>query len=326
MMARSAPQPVLPLVAGLLAACAAALVSGCAADEPVAPAPSSTGAAGEGGTLTWAVADPVRTLDPLLARTRAEQIVSRQVHEPLIESLASPFGEARRRRGLARSARPAGDASVWVLKLRGGIRFQDGEVFDAAAVQANAERWLATAAGRDLLPDLLAVDAPTPASVRFILSAPDPSLPRRLASPRLGIVSPRALDAGLGSVGTGPFTGTGTGAFEVREAAPDRLLLARNTGWWGAPLRLGPALDQVILRIEPSGPVRVALLDSGDVQLADQLDADQARFVRRNPLLTTIPGPPGEWLGAERAVRGVDSATEIPSLAAAWLTTLNVPD
>ena len=52
---------------------------------------TGTVVAGEGGTLAWAVAGPVRTLDPLLARTRAEQIVSRQVHEPLIESLVSPL-------------------------------------------------------------------------------------------------------------------------------------------------------------------------------------------------------------------------------------------
>ena len=319
---RSARAPALcaVLVAG---ACA---VAGCAADEPIAPAPTPSGAAGEGGTLVWAVAGPIKTLDPLLATSRAEQILSRQVHEPLIESLAGPFGETRRRPGLARSARPAAGASVWVLRLRGGVRFQDGEVFDAAAVQANADRWLTTAAGRELLPGLVAVDSPSPTSVRFILSAPDPALPRRLASPRLGVVSPQALEAGFGRIGTGPFTGTGTGAFELREAAPDRLLLARNTAWWGSAVRLGPALEQVILRVEPSGAVRAALLDSGDAQLADQLDADQASFVRRNPLLTVIPGPGAEWLGAERAVRGVESASEIPSLASAWLTTFDVAD
>ena len=314
----------LALWAALVAG--ACFAVGCAADEPIAPAPAPTGAAGEGGTLVWAVAGPVNTLDPLLATSRAEQIVSRQVHEPLIERLAGPIGETRRRPGLARSARPAADASVWVLKLRGGVRFQDGEVFDAAAVQANADRWLTTAAGRELLPGLVAVDSPSPTSVRFILSAPDPALPRRLASPRLGIVSPQALEAGFGRIGTGPFTGTGTGAFELREAEPDRLLLARNTAWWGSALRLGPALEQVILRIEASGAVRAALLDSGDAQLADQLDADQASFVRKNPLLTAIPGPGGEWLGQERAVRGVRSASEIPSLSGAWLTTLNLPD
>ena len=310
-----------------LAALAALALVGCSGgDEPLTPSPTPSGEAGEGGTLTWAVADPVRSVDPLLATDRSAQIVSRQIHEPLIETLAGPFGEARGRPGLARAARPAAGATVWVLQLRGGVRFQDGEVFDADAVQANADRWLASAAGRELLPGLIAVDSPSPTSVRFILSAPDPALPRRLASPRLGIVSPRALAEGFGPVASEPFAGSGTGAFELREATPDRLLLARNTAWWGTGERLGPALEQVIVRAEPSGAVRAALLDGGDAQLADQLSAEQARFVRRNPLLATLPAPGGEALGIERSVRGITSGTEIPSLAGAWLTTVDVAD
>jgi peptide/nickel transport system substrate-binding protein len=310
-----------------LAALASLALVGCSGgDEELTPSPTPSGEAGEGGTLTWVVAEPVRSLDPLLATDRSAQIVSRQIHEPLIERLSGPFGDGHTRTGLARTARPAAGATVWVLHLRAGVRFQNGEVFDASAVQANAERWLATTAGRELLPELLAVDSPTPASVRFILSSPDPALPRRLASPRLGIVSPRALAEGFGRVGSEPFAGSGTGAFELREASPDRLLLARNTAWWGTGERLGPALEQVIVRAEPSGAVRAALLDSGDAQLADQLDTEQARFVRQNPLLATLPAPGGLALGLERSVRGVRSATEIPSLAGAWLTTVDVAD
>lgn len=317
---------ILATWAGALTLAAA----GCGGeDDPGTPALAPAGDAGEGGTLTWAVADQARTLDPLAARTRAELILTRQIHEPLIETLAGPFGELRRRPGLARSARPSADGAVWALRLRSGVRFQDGSLFDAAAVQANAERWIASDTGRELLPGLVAVDAPSPTSVRFLLAAPDPNLPNRLASPELGIVSPRALEAGFdGGAGLRrePFSATGTGAFELREAEPGRLLLARNTAWWGTAERLGPALDQVILRAEASGAVRAALLDSGDAQLADELDPDQARFVRDNPLLAAIEGPGGRWLGLERSVRGVDSATEIPSLAGVWLTTLTVPD
>lgn len=317
----------------ILASCAGALLlavaAGCGEDDPGTPAVIPTGDAGEGGTLTWAVADRPRTLDPLAAQTRAELILTRQIHEPLIETLAGPFGDVRRRPGLARSARPSADGEVWLLRLRSGVRFQDGSLFDAAAVQANAERWLASEVGRELLPDLVAVDAPSPSSVRFLLDEPDPDLPRRLAAPALGIVSPRALAAGFDGTAIlrrEPFAGTGTGAFELREVEADRLLLARNTAWWGATERLGPALEQVVLRTERSGAVRVALLDSGDAQLADELDADQARFVRRNPLLAAIEGPDGRWLGLERSVRGIDAATEIPSLSSAWLTAVRVPD
>ena len=308
---------------------AAVLAAGCSGDDDVGtPSVAPSGEPGEGGTLVWAVADPVRTLDPLNAGTRSELILTRQIHEPLIESLSGPLGEARGQPGLARVARPSADQTVWTLKLREGVRFQDGEPFDATAVLANAERWQSSAVGRALLPSLLAVDAPSPGTVRFILSAPDPDLPQRLAAPELGIVSPEALADGLPSPrrATQAGEGTGTGAFELREASSDELLLARNTSWWGTAERLGPALEQVVLRIEPSGSVRVALLEQGDAQLADQLDSDQADFVASDPLLAVLPAGGGEWLGIERSVRGVSSAREIPSLAGAWLTTVSLPD
>ena len=304
--------------------------TGCAGDDdPGTPALTPADQAGEGGTLVWAVGDRVESVDPLGARTRAAQILTRQIHEPLIESLAGPFGDTRRQPGLVRSSRSSRGGLIWTLKLRAGVRFQDGSLFDAAAVQANADRWLATATGQELLPDLAAVDSPSPSVVRFILAAPDPNLPRRLAAPQLGIISPRALAAGIGnleSLRREAFPGTGTGAFELREVAPDELLLARNTAWWGSAHKLGPALVQIVLRIEPEAPVRLALLDAGEVQLADELTAEQARFARANPLLAAIQGPEHLWLGLERSVRGVESATEIPSLSAAWLTAVRVSD
>lgn len=310
------------LAAGLGLAAAAA---GCAESQPGTPTPAPAGEAGVGGTLVWAVAGPVRTLDPLSAASRAERILTRQIHEPLVERLRGPFGEGGRVPGPARRLRPAAGGTVWVLRLRPGIRFQDGSLLNAAAVQANAERWLASAAGRELLPRLVAVDSPTPASVRFILSAPDPKLPERLASPRLGLVSPRALAAGpspLARPRRDPFAATGSGPFELREASGGSFLLARNTAWWGTAEDLGPALERVVVRVERSGSVRTALLDSGDVQLADELDREQAAFVARNPLLTTLPGPRGRRLGIERSVRGIRSGAEIPSLSAVWLTNL----
>ena len=181
---------ILACLAGGLAVATA----GCAGDDdPGTPALTPADQAGEGGTLVWAVADRVESVDPLGARTRAAQILTRQIHEPLIQSLAGPFGDTRRQPGLARSARSSRGGLIWTLKLRTGVRFQDGSPFNAAAVQANADRWLATADGQELLPDLAAVDSPSPSVVRFILAAPDPNLPRRLTAPQLGIVSPRAL-------------------------------------------------------------------------------------------------------------------------------------
>jgi hypothetical protein len=91
-------------------------------------------------------------------------------------------------------------------------------------------------------------------------------------------------------------------------------------------VELGPALEQIEFRTEPSSALRLALLDAGDVQLADELAASQARQARADALLYALRGAGGLWLGLSRAVRGVDSAREIPSLSGAWLATVTVAE
>src|SRR5207253_117257 len=125
--------------------------------------------------------------------------------------------------------------------------FQDGSPLDASAVVVNAERWRASAAGRALLPGLEAADAPRPDLMRLFLARPLADVRRRLASPRLGIVSPRELTGGR----VERPTGAGSGPFELRRAAGPSVVLARNTGWWGTAHGLGPALDQIALRVVP---------------------------------------------------------------------------
>jgi peptide/nickel transport system substrate-binding protein len=300
-----------------LALVLAAALAACGNGEEGIPAVQGPGAPGVGGNLIWALEQRPEVLDPLLADQRGEQLVSRQVHEPLVASLAGPFGDSRRLPGLAYSVTPSADRTIWRLRLRRGVRFQDGSLLDAAAVLANAERWGATSEGRALLPSLLAADAPRPDLVRFILNQPDPELDERLASPRLGLVSPRALQSGRE---LRPDRGTGTGPFELREFDPERLLLAPNTGWWGAAHDLGPALAMVEFRVEPSASERLELLRRGEVQVAEALGPDQLEQLRRDPLLVGLPGEGGEALGLERSVRGIESGAEVPSLSAAWLT------
>ena len=307
------------------------VVAGCGGGDDDEGTPAvSVGTPGEGGALVWAVAGPITTTDPLAATNRAEEILARQVNEPLTARLAGPFDVERRVPGLAVRAKSSADDTVWTFQLRDGVVFQDGETsLNSAAVQANATRWMTTAAGRSLLPDLVSVDAPSPGEVRFALAAPDPRFPKRLAVPQLGIVSPAALSpkSGDGAVVTRPSQ-IGTGAFELRQRDRGLALLARNTGWWGssAKVELGPALDQIELNINADSSLRLAMLDAGEAQLADELDPDDARQAASDPLLSVLPSTGETSLGLERSVRGVDSGREIPALSGAWLTGLAAAD
>ena len=279
--------------------------------------------AGGGGTLAYAVPSLPSTLDPLAAEGRAAETATRQVYEPLIERLTGPYGQNTPQAGLALSARPSGDRTTWRVTLRSGVRFQDGTPFNAAAVLANSRRWQSNPRGRALLPHLFAVDAPRPDEVRFLLDQPVADLPSRLASPRLGIVSPQALDpqSGQGASFVADAAGSGTGAFELRAAGPSRLELSRFSGWWGSPMGLGPALDGVTFVVAPLPGQRIRLLRDGAVQVADPLRASGLRVAETDPLLTTAGGPQS-GIGLEGSVRGISSARLVPVLNSVWLTRL----
>lgn len=311
----------------IAAACSLALAACSDSGDSGTPAQANGQDPGEGGTLTWAVPDPIREADPLTAISASERLVARQINEPLVERLSPPLGDGRRSPGLAREATSRHGDTEWDLEIRSGVRFQDGLRLSAGAVLINAERWRTTAEGRAALGDVTAVDAPRPGLVRFFLASPDSRFPDRLSNPRLGLVSPRALSPRSGTGAAVVRTSaTGTGAFELRERDTGSALLARNTAWWGTTAGLGPALEQIQFDYVALAGERLRLLDDGEAQAVSSLGSGEAEEAGRNPLLTVLPSGGGLSLGLERSVRGVDSGHEVPALSSAWLTDVNSSD
>ena len=248
--------------------------------------------------------------------------MSRQIHEPLVAQLTGPLEGAREVHGLALSALPSSDDTVWRLRLRPGVSFHDGAPFNAAAVLANVERWRSRPESRALIDDAL-IDAPRPDLVRFILPAPDRRFDRKLASPQLGIVSPRALEeAAGGEIDPSAVSDSGTGPFELREREPSRLLLARSTQWWGADRGLGPGVDQLEFTVMHSPGERLSELRDGAIQAASGLGRARLRQVQSDPLLTVVPATAG-GTAIERSLRGIPTAGQAPPLNGVWQTALD---
>jgi peptide/nickel transport system substrate-binding protein len=312
------------LRAATFAVCALLGLAGCGdGDDDDARIGRGPPPAGGGGELAYALPSLPATLDPLAARDRPGMTVVRQLYDPLIARLAGPYGQSSPQPGLALTARPSRDRTVWRLTLRPGVRFQDGTPFNAAAVLANSRRWQSDPVGRSLLPDLFAVDAPRPDEIRFLLDNPVPDLLHTLADPRLGIVSPRALERENDQGGrflVAP-TRSGTGPFQAGPEGPGRLMLSRFSGWWGSPIGLGPALDSVTFVVAPKPSQRLRMLRDGSVQVADPLGRAGLRAADSDPLLLTVGGPP-RGIGIEGSVRGIDSARAVPVLSGVWLTHL----
>jgi ABC-type transport system substrate-binding protein len=300
----------------------AAALPGCGGEGATRFSGESVTDAGGGGELDYAIAADPGILDPLKASSGSAQIVARQIFEPLVESLDGPYGEGRDRRGLALSWSPSGDFRVWSLQLRAGVRFQDGSGFDAGAVLANARRWRTDPEGIRLLPGLTAADAPTPLRVRLIFSQPIPDLPARLAGPQLGIVSPSAMVPASGAAAElARARQAGTGPFELGGRELASVSLPRYRGWWGSPLGLGPALDQIRFRVVADQDQRLHRLRSGAIRVAADLSPRQAAELRADPLFSATGGPAGTAVGFERSVRGI-TAWRPASLSGVWIALL----
>lgn len=305
----------------LPAVIAALALAGCGSDEE----PGTAGglpAAGGGGALGYALPTLPRSGDPLAARGRSAQLVSRQVHEPLVATVLGPYGERRPRAGLVTAVEGSADRRAWTLVLRPGVSFQDGTLFNVAAALANARRWASTTQGRRLLPGLFAADSPRPGVIRLLFERPLADVARRLRSARLGVVSPEALEPISGErARLRPGAGaTGSGPFAIGARNRGRVELTRFAAWWGSSLGLGPALDSVTFVAEPSARLRLGLLADGRLQVAEPLTVSGARAARADPLLRAIGGAGG--IGAAGSVRGLTAPPSLSQLSRVWLTTI----
>ncbi len=89
------------------------------------------------GTFTFGAAGAPEVFDPFYASDGETFRVTRQIFEGLVEVKegGSEIGP-----GLATEWEPSADGTTWTFTLRDGVKFTDGETFDAEAVCANFER------------------------------------------------------------------------------------------------------------------------------------------------------------------------------------------
>ncbi|SNR89746.1 peptide/nickel transport system substrate-binding protein [Streptosporangium subroseum] len=277
-----------------------------------APAPSVTGAGADdrqvkgGGTLTVALnADP-DALDPSLSTT----LVGREVFVNMCEKLYDIDATSALVPQLAAELPEVSeDGKTVTIKLRTGLKFNDGTTLDAAAVKKSLDRhrtWEKSSRQADLaaVEEVTVVD---PETVSLALSRPFTPLTAQLADRAGMIMSPKALDSegdnfGAGPVCVGPFKFAGrTSGSEIRlERAPDYYDAAKVK------------LDKLTYKIIVDPNVRAANLKSGDVQVADQLATTTVAGVQADPNLGVVSGGGLGFYGFTINVGNAKGATEKP--------------
>ena len=173
---------------------------------------------------------------------------------------------------LATSWSVSDDARTFTLKLRKGVKFQDGTDFNAAAVKFNIDRLAdpnLNLRKHSLFKMVDHVETPDDDTVVIKLKEPFGAMINTLAHPSVVMESPAAIrkygkDIAKHPVGTGPFT---FGTWIPGE----KLVVVKNDNYRD---RQWPQVDKVTFYPVPENGTRVAMLMSDEVQFVSDLPAE----------------------------------------------------
>ncbi|GMA65239.1 ABC transporter substrate-binding protein [Alicyclobacillus fastidiosus] len=235
--------------------------------------PSVSSSTSQTGTLSVGLqADPA-TLDPALSSA----LVDRQVMANIYDTLFALTPDGKIVPDLVKSYEISQDGKTYTFHLQTGVKFQDGTPFNAAAVKFNLERDLApTSARKSEVSVIQTIDTPDDNTVVLHLKTP--------YSPLLGVftdragmmVSPTAVKKEGANYPNHPV-GTGPYAFQSRVKGDHITLTANKDYWKGAP-----KIQQVTFKAFSDPNVELTNLESGAIQLADQVPAQQLASLKQN--------------------------------------------
>jgi peptide/nickel transport system substrate-binding protein len=245
-----------------------------------------------GGTLIWGRGGDSVNLD-LAQATDGESIKAGiQVLENLVIFGKNSMDVEPQ---LAESWTVSDDGMTWNFKLRRGIKFHDGTPFNAKAVYDSFARiidknhpfhgygkWRYLSLSLGQVKEIKIIDDYT---IVLVTKKPYAPLLNNLALWLCPILSPKAMSEykdqiGLHPVGTGPFK-------FVRWVKDDQIILERNEEYWGEKAKV----DKIILKSIPEPSARLMALQSGTVDIADDLDPDSINLVKKDAKLAVIDRP-----------------------------------
>jgi peptide/nickel transport system substrate-binding protein len=193
---------------------------------------------------------------------------------------------------LATSWKVSNDGLTWRFNLRRGVKFHDGTPFTAQDVKDSLERvvkkdhpfyrygkWSIASLFLRPIKEVKVVNGHT---VDIITEYPYAALPNNLGSPFCSILSSKAMSElkekiSQKAIGTGPFK-------FVKWEKDVEIILERNEDYWGTKANL----DKIIIKPIPDSSARLMALQSGTVDLADDIDPDSLVLLKKNPNLRII--------------------------------------
>ncbi len=209
-------------------------------------------------------------LDPTTAPAAA---IGEIVHYNILEGLTKINVDGTVTPLLADSWSVTPDGKTYSFKLKKGIKFQDGEPFDAAAVKFSFERAKAEGstnkAKKAVFDNISSIATPDAETVILVLNNADATLPFRLGENTAVILSPKsAATTASKPVGTGPYT------FDSWQKGSAVTLVK----WPGYRNPGAIKINKVTFRFINDPAAQVAALLAGDVDGFPRFNANPKQF------------------------------------------------
>jgi peptide/nickel transport system substrate-binding protein len=179
--------------------------------------------------------------------------------------------------------------TVWEIKLRKGVKFHNGEEFNAESVKFSLERLVNPAnklRGSSSFGPIDRVEIVDPSTVRVHTKKPWPIFVNALGFRQAAMYPPKEY-AGKDSpsisrnpVGTGPYK-------FVRWSKDEEIVLEAFPGHW----RGEPKIKTVVFRPIPDDAVRVAALQNGEIDVAVNIPPHLANIIGNHPKLFLSTAP-----------------------------------
>jgi peptide/nickel transport system substrate-binding protein len=239
--------------------------------------------------LIVALPDDTTNMDPRIGMGSIRSTYIRQV----FESLVDVDRQGKPAPGLALAWKPVGD-TTWEFSLRKGVRFHDGEPFNADTVLFNLDRMFrrnldkwgikdvpAGTSFDKLYPFVTRWEKTDDYTVRVHTSEPAPNLWDALGREPL-VPKASTIKNGIDALNDKPI---GTGPWKLTEwRRKDHMSFERNDAYWGPPA----LARRLRLQVIPEAAARIAALQAGQVHIVDAVPPLDAEVLGKNPAVRVV--------------------------------------
>ncbi len=272
---------VLMLVLGALSGCASTpAAEEPAAEEPAAEEPAAEEPAPVKDTIVVALSADITSLDPMGHNDTKSEKVSFLVFNRLFR-LNTDFEVVP---DLAESwEQPTPEE--WVIKIKEGVKFHDGSDLTADDVVYSLLRSKEMPKVQQVLSEVASVEKVDEYTVKVTTNTPFAPFLYTLVHAGTSIVPENAAPAGeeiSDPVGSGPYT------FKDWQSG-DKVTLEKFDAYFDAD-NMGQT-QNIVFRIIPEGTSRTIALETGEVDVVDELETIDIAKVEENPDLALLTKP-----------------------------------